>query len=237
MTHRARRATVLLAAAIAALTFAAQAGAKSFTLPQADVAVEVAPDGAVRVRERIQYAFSGSFSGGYREIPLRRGESIADVSVREGGALYRPGACTELGCLGAPGTFGVADLGGRTRIVWHYAAADQARTFEVRYAIRGLAVAYDDVVDVNVKVWGDEWKVGLGRFAPGAGDRPIAREASAWRWPPTGTPRRERTRTGAQGPVTRGGPWAGAWSGDPSPGLPDAMPGSGHRAPGWRRWC
>ena len=36
------------------------------------------------------------------------------------------------------------------------------RTFEIRYALRGVAVAYDDVVDVNLKVWGDEWDVGLG---------------------------------------------------------------------------
>ena len=46
------------------------------------------------------------------------------------------------------------------RIVWHYAALDEQRTFTIAYRFRGLAVAYDDVVDVNLKVWGDEWKVG-----------------------------------------------------------------------------
>ncbi len=44
----------------------------------------------------------------------------------------------ELGCADAPGTYGVADLGGRTRIVWRYTADNETRTFEVRYTLRGL---------------------------------------------------------------------------------------------------
>ena len=31
----------------------------------------------------------------------------------------------------------------------------------IHYRLRGVAVAYDDVVDVNLQVWGDEWEVGL----------------------------------------------------------------------------
>jgi uncharacterized membrane protein len=48
--------------------------------------------------------------------------------------------------------------------VRHYDATDQLRTFQIRYRMRGLAVAYDDVVDVNLKVWGDEWDQSLGRL-------------------------------------------------------------------------
>ena len=48
------------------------------------------------------------------------------------------------------------------RIVWHYRASDERRTFTISYRFRGLAVAYDDVVDVNLRVWGDHWPVGLG---------------------------------------------------------------------------
>ncbi len=50
------------------------------------------------------------------------------------------------------------------RIVWRFQAADESRTFSLRYGIRGLAVAYDDVVDVNLKVWGDEWEQPLGQL-------------------------------------------------------------------------
>ena len=77
---------------------------------------------------------------------------------------YRPGGCTELGCADAPGTFGAAIGLGNARIVWHYQASDELRTFVVHYRLRGLAVAYDDVVDVNLKVWGSEWKEPLGRL-------------------------------------------------------------------------
>ena len=50
------------------------------------------------------------------------------------------------------------------RIVWHYEAHSEQRTFHIHYRLRGLAVAYDDVVDVNFRVWGDEWESGLARL-------------------------------------------------------------------------
>ena len=89
---------------------------------------------------------------------------MSDVQVLEGGRRYRPGGCVELGCSSPAGTFGVTRLDGKTRVVWHYSANDEARTFEIRYALRGVAVAYGDVVDVNLQVWGDEWDEGLGRL-------------------------------------------------------------------------
>ena len=165
MTFRANRPFAFLVSAGAALALAGPAAAdKSFTLLQANVAAHVAVNGALRVDEQIEYSFSGSFSGGYREIPLRSGESVTSVSVLERGRAYRPGGCTELGCYDLAGTYGVADLGGRTRIVWHYSASNEARTFEIRYTLQGVAVAYDDVVDVNWKVWGDQWAESLGRL-------------------------------------------------------------------------
>ena len=56
--------------------------------------------------------------------------------------------------------------GDTERVVWHFSASDAVRTFEIRYRMQGLAVAYDDVVDVNLKVWGDEWDESLA----GSGD-------------------------------------------------------------------
>jgi uncharacterized membrane protein len=41
-------------------------------------------------------------------------------------------------------------------------ATDQQRTFTVSYRLSGLAVAYDDVVDVYWQAWGDEWEESLG---------------------------------------------------------------------------
>ena len=164
MRPRRRAPSLLLAAALVALAIAGTADAKSFSLPQATVSVQVTPDGSLVVDELITYAFSGPFSGGYREIPLRAGETIDDVRVTENGRAYRPGGCTTLGCDDAPDTFGAAVVGSSVRIVWHYRASDELRTFVVHYRLRGVAVAYDDVVDVNLQVWGSEWKEPLGRL-------------------------------------------------------------------------
>ena len=79
------------------------AHAKFFQLQQADVVARVEPDGALRVRERILFGFVGSFTGAYRDIPLRPGESIDGVFVSEGPERYRPGASAELGSFGRAG--------------------------------------------------------------------------------------------------------------------------------------
>ena len=133
------------------------AHAQEFSLPSAEVEIVVEPDGSLLVTEHITYNFDGSFSGAYREIPLRAGESIIDISVSEGGAPYALGGCTDLGCDSPPSTFGFVDLGGRIRVVWHYSTFGEERTFDLTYRFIGLAKAADDVVDVNLQVWGDEW--------------------------------------------------------------------------------
>ena len=153
----------LLAAATVLLT-AGPVLAQEFELPSADVEIQVSPDGSLIVTERITFSFDGSFSGAYREIPLGSGGSISDVGVSEEGTNYRPGASAELGSSGAPGTFGTKDLGDRLRVVWHYQAADEQRTFTVTYRFTGLATAWDDVVDINLQVWGSEWQVPVDRL-------------------------------------------------------------------------
>lgn len=122
----------------------------------------VGDDGALTVTETITFAFDGSFRGAYRDIPVRSGEFVTSVSVSEGGERYEPGASTVLGSTDTPGTYGVADRGSFVRVVWHYRAVNEFRIFTVSYVMEGVAVAYDDIVDVNLQVWGGEWQTGLG---------------------------------------------------------------------------
>ena len=175
-----------LAAVLAALLLpTAPASAKSFSLPEADVTARVARDGAVAVRESITFEYDGAFTGAYREIPLREGERIDRVSVSEGGERYAKGGSTAIGTEGRPSQFGARVVAGRMRIVWRYRAADERRTYTIRYRISGLARAYDDVVDVNLQVWGDTWRQGLGRLrATLAAPRPVtARSARVFGHP------------------------------------------------------
>ena len=160
-----RRLGVLAAAAAAALTLAGVAQAQTYELVSSDVQANVRPNGSVAVDEAITVAFSGSFTYGFREIPLRDGERVDEIGVTENGRPFQPGASTELQPGGPAGTFGVEDLGGRVRVVWRFSSDGFAqRTFVIHYRIAGLATGYDDVVDVNLKVWGDEWEQRLGRL-------------------------------------------------------------------------
>ena len=160
-----RRGAALLTLVLLLLGPSLPALADEFSLPQADVEIVVDSDGSLEVTEHLTYFFVGTFSGGYREIPLRAGESISDVTVSEGGIPYRPGGCTDLGCNSPPSTFGVADLGGRVRVVWHYASDGGERTFDVSYRMAGVAKAADDVVDVFLQVWGEEWDSSLDQLS------------------------------------------------------------------------
>ena len=82
-----RRAVARVSATVVVLVGlllpAATALAKSYWITDADVEIVVNNDGSLLVSERITFNFSGAFSGAYRDIPLRTGESISEVSVQD----------------------------------------------------------------------------------------------------------------------------------------------------------
>ena len=155
---------LLLAAVLAVLSLTAADDGRSYRLADTNVDVTLYEDGSLDVLEQITVDFGGAFTYGFRDIPLREGESLANIVVLENGRPYSPGASTTLSPGGPPGTFGVERTDDRVRVVWRFDAVDEARTFTVSYRFEGLAVAYDDVVDVNLQVWGDEWEQGLDRL-------------------------------------------------------------------------
>ena len=140
------------------------AQAKSYWIAAADVTVAVESDGSLHVTELLTFDFSGGFSGTYRDIPLGPGQSIEGLTVGDESGPYAPGGCAEPGCDTRPGAYGVERRPGLVRVVWGHDSRDERRTFELEYVWSGAAVAYDDVVDVNIKVWGDQWPVGLDRL-------------------------------------------------------------------------
>ena len=159
-----RRLAGVVGALLAALVLAGTAQARSYELVGSDVQIEVAPSGALNVQENITVAFDGPFTFGFRDIPLREGETIDQIGVSEQGRAYAPGAPTVLQPGGPAGTFGIEQRDDQVRIVWRFSTLGETRTFRISYRTRGIAVGYDDVVDVNLKVWGDEWEQRLGRL-------------------------------------------------------------------------
>ena len=83
-------------------------------------------------------------------------ESIDRIAVSEGGTRYTRGGSTKLGSIDRSDTFNYEVNGKRVRIVWHFLAAGEPRTFTVAYRFRGLTVAYRDfrhVIPFTVQVW------------------------------------------------------------------------------------
>lgn len=143
---------------------------KSFRVDRADVRVELRDDASLRVTEKLTFDFSGDFTGAYRDIPLAEGVTARNVRVSEAGKAYRPGGATGLGSFDRPGTYGAEQLqiteedGGPTRgfrVVWHYRANSEERTFVVSYDVAGATRAYDDVIYVPWAVWGSQWEFWL----------------------------------------------------------------------------
>ena len=104
-----RRAAVLAAALLCVLALAPTASAQSFTLPAADVRVQVEPDGSLRVVERITYAFVGDFTGGYLTANVMSGAAGYTVVARDSTAADQFSFVASVS--GSTATFTFEDLG------------------------------------------------------------------------------------------------------------------------------
>jgi uncharacterized membrane protein len=160
-----RRVSIVVLAGLAVLAALPTAAFGSADVTNADVTLRLARDSSVLVSERLTFDYEGTYHASYRDIPLPSGASIDvnTISVREGNRVYQPGGCTTYGCTDRTGVFGVTQTpdGSGARIVWHHNASDQRRTFVISYRLDKVVDAYDDVLDVNARVWGDQWDFSL----------------------------------------------------------------------------
>mgnify|MGYP000636778648 CR=1 FL=1 len=137
---------------------------KDFDISDAGTRIELQEDASLRITETLRFRYHGdTFSGAYRDIPVRSGARITGVSVFDGSQRYQPGGNTALGSYDSPGTFGVDRIPGQegVRVVWHYEPTRDERTFTLVYEVENAVTAYDDVIDVGWTVWGDQWEFWL----------------------------------------------------------------------------
>ena len=136
VTHRARNTALFLAATVAALALRPRSRGEVLHPAAGAVSVQVAKNGALRVEDKPSSMPSpGPFAGGTaRSRCTTWAIPSATSRSRKAGTVYRPGGCTELELdTHAAGTYRAAYFGGRVRIVWHYNAVDEVRTFQIRY--------------------------------------------------------------------------------------------------------
>ena len=112
--------------------------AKSANWERYDTTIDLHPDGTFTVTEDQIINFAGSFTQGYRTIPIKRIGDIRNVQVLEDGQRYRRGS-------DEPGTFSANIAGGNLEILWWFkTAVNESRHFTIRYDVVGGLRVYTD---------------------------------------------------------------------------------------------
>ena len=132
------------------------ASAVDYSLINAHIDLEVHENGLVNVGEQINYHFDSSANGVYRDIPLKEGQSIENLQVYVDGAYY---------------DYQIIPQGNTERIkVYLYRDAAKTKkitsgtdiTLYLQYDMPKVVKVYNDVGEIQYKVWGDEWDEDLG---------------------------------------------------------------------------
>lgn len=152
------------------------AAAKSYAVSSVHVSVETTTDALLVIEEELTYRFDGSFSYVYRDIPLKRGESVSDITVSEHGGLFRNESGKE------PGTFSTSRQGSNLRVTWYYRARNETRTFTLKYTMSGAITRYSDVAELYFQFIGDGWDHPIGEVTVrvSAPDGTAASDVRAW---------------------------------------------------------
>jgi uncharacterized membrane protein len=158
-----------------------QAAAKSYYIDRVTIDATVQPDGSMRMHERREFVFNGSFSFVIQDIVLTGPEgsrapvAISEIVVSEGTQAYRQAAS-------GAGTYSVVAKGERVEVTWRFAATDQRRTFDLTYVLSNPVMAHADVAELRWNFIGPEWEVNQNNvrvnlnLPPGAG----AGEVRGW---------------------------------------------------------
>ncbi|MBQ2652926.1 MAG: DUF2207 domain-containing protein [Methanobrevibacter sp.] len=139
---------------LSAMAFVSADDDKQYSIDQAFIELTVGSDGLLHVDEIYDYTFQGTFNGVYRDIPLKEGESITNLTVNAKGAYP---------------VVKVTDEAGKKH-VQIYLYADEAHTQKISNAEVYIYISYDmentvtlfnDVAGLQYKLWGEDWDVGI----------------------------------------------------------------------------
>ena len=127
---------------------------KSYSIDQAFIELTVGSNGLLHVDEMYDYAFHGTFNGVYRDIPLKEGEVIDNITVDAKGAYPVVKATDEDG----------------KKHITIYLYADEAHTQKISntnvyvyisYDMKNTVTLFNDVGALQYKLWGEDWDVGI----------------------------------------------------------------------------
>ncbi|MDL1877873.1 DUF2207 domain-containing protein, partial [Cytophagia bacterium CHB2] len=145
---------LFLLTVVTLLANAAAFAAKRYTIDAVRIHADVDSTGGVWINESRTYTFKGKFSFATYELSLQGIPEISNFEVSEGGSKY-----SEINSKDEerPGTFFIERKQGTLLMHWNYEARDETRTFDLRFYLRGVAVAHADVAEFYYKFVGTGW--------------------------------------------------------------------------------
>jgi hypothetical protein len=180
------------------------AAATYYEILRLQMSVRVLDDGVLEVTEDVTYQFVGSHTSRERVLKWPEGASLSQLEVGEPESAYRQGGGTDLKRAADPGTFGVETAGWRDalRVVWHFRATDESRTFRFTYRLHRVTVAHADVAEVAMWLWNPRDARGFADRAEAELELPGPADGTRFRvWALPGTSDRgPRCRSGTPAP-------------------------------------
>ncbi|RAP53708.1 MAG: hypothetical protein BZ137_06095 [Methanosphaera sp. rholeuAM130] len=121
-----------------------------YTIPEANVDINISDDGTAIITETITQDIEGSVNGVYREIPIAEGQSISDVHVTTPGYYNTPEIITNKDNVKIK--------------VWLYKDPtktqkiyDDKVTVTYKYRFNRLVKMHNDIAEFQYLTWGNQW--------------------------------------------------------------------------------
>lgn len=150
MNYRKIAVALILSLVILSTANAIYAEDKDYSIIDALIDLTVCDDGLLQVNESYTYSFKGTFNGVYRDIALKEGESIDNLTVSVDGAYCSHEVYD-------------TDNGKRIKV---YLWADNAHTKKIHdqdltvhysYNMNNVVTLFNDVGSLQYKLWGEKW--------------------------------------------------------------------------------
>jgi hypothetical protein len=148
-----RIAWCLVLAGLVCGSLAAPVPAKSYYFPRVAIDARVSPDGSLWVTEHRTYQFGGDFSWATYTLERHGWTDVTDIGVadEQGRFVAAEG--------GAPRTYQVTMSPQGMDVKWHFRAADEEKTFTIRYRVAGAVTRYRDTAELYWRFIGTGWDV------------------------------------------------------------------------------
>lgn len=138
--------------------------AKSYSVESWKNKIDIQTNADFKVAETYVYAFSGQYNFVYRTIPKNRFDSLADVEVWEGGTKYVFAGESELNkdLASSWGKYISYFQDGNYTIKWYFNALDTAKTFTLKYTVKGGIGFFTDHDELYWNVISNDRETGIG---------------------------------------------------------------------------